>query len=83
MTVLVGDTMSPGRDDKSEVVVAPPPESVQLRHDCVETEQIVPAVLLCLKMICNSSFLFLPLKVWPPEVHIFLCRLKRTLSFKT
>ena len=59
MTVLVGDTMSPGRDDKSEVVVAPPPESVQLRHDCVQTEQIVATVLLGLQIICHSGRLVL------------------------
>ena len=62
MTVLVGDTMSPGRDDKSEVVVAPPPESVQLRHDWVQTEQIVAAVLLGLQINCHSGRLVLELR---------------------
>ena len=39
----------PAGNDKSEIIVSPPPERVQLCHDCVQAEQIVTAVLLCLK----------------------------------
>ena len=36
----------PAWDDKSEIVVSPPPECVQLGHDCVQTEEVVAAILL-------------------------------------
>ena len=52
MTVIVvrRARCGPCGDNESEVVIAPPPERVQLRHDCVQAEQVVPAVLLCLQM---------------------------------
>ena len=38
--------VQPAWHDKSEIVVSPPPECVQLCHDCVQTEEVVAAILL-------------------------------------
>ena len=38
--------VQPAWHDKSEIVVSPPPECVQLCHDCVQTEEVVTTILL-------------------------------------